>query len=82
MQSFHWDKNFETGLSDVDQQHHHLLDIVNEFGDMLTENKIVSNDIERIFKQLFDYARYHFQQEEALMLEYAVDQRHFDSFIS
>lgn len=78
MQSFHWDKNFETGLSDVDQQHHHLLDIVNEFGDMLTENKIVSNDIERIFKQLFDYARYHFQQEEALMLEYAVDQRHFN----
>ena len=78
MQSFHWDSNFETGLSGIDQQHHRLVDIVNEFGDLLAENKITYNDIERIFNELFDYAQYHFQEEEALMFQYDVDQRHRD----
>ena len=78
MQSFHWDSNFETGLSNVDKQHHRLVDIVNEFGELLAENKIEYNDIARIFKQLFDYAQHHFQEEEALMFQYGVDQRHLD----
>jgi len=81
MQSFHWDKNFETGLSDVDQQHRHLVDVINDFGDLLAENKIVFNDIERIYTELADYAQYHFREEEALMFQYGVDQRHINHHI-
>lgn len=81
MQSFQWDNNFETGLSGVDQQHHKLVDLVNELGDLLAENKVTYNDIERLFIELAEYAQYHFQEEEALMFQYDVDQRHRDFHI-
>jgi len=32
MESFHWDKNFITGLLKIDEQHRHLVGIINEFG--------------------------------------------------
>ena len=38
MQSFIWDENYLTGLSDVDEQHHGLVDLLNECGDMLARN--------------------------------------------
>lgn len=36
MDSFHWDRHFETGLAEVDRQHHQLVDLINRFGDLLT----------------------------------------------
>lgn len=76
MDSFRWDKHFVTGLADVDQQHQHLVNIINKFGDLLTENRVAFNDIEKVFKELTAYAQYHFQDEEALMTAVGVDPRH------
>ncbi len=81
MESFHWDKNFETGLTDVDHQHRHLVDLINQFGEMLTGNELVFDDIEKVFKELADYAQYHFDEEEELMRQVGIDQRHFDLHI-
>lgn len=35
MASFNWDTYFETGLKTVDEQHQKLVEIINEFGDLL-----------------------------------------------
>lgn len=76
MESFHWDQHFVTGLPDVDQQHQQLVGIINQFGNLLSENKVAFDDIEEVFRKLADYAKYHFQEEEALMAEVGIDGRH------
>ncbi len=82
MESFHWDKHFETGLEEVDRQHHHLVDVINRFGDLLTQLEGISfSDIETVFNELAAYAQYHFQEEEGLMSAVGVDSRHVDHHV-
>jgi len=77
MESFHWDSSFETGLPEVDEQHHHLVDVINQFGDRLMQDKPVSADeAEAVFTELASYAQYHFSTEEAYMDRIGVDIRH------
>ncbi|MCP4610146.1 MAG: diguanylate cyclase [Planctomycetes bacterium] len=78
MKSFYWDEHFTTGLSSVDKQHNHLIDILNNFCDHLTKNEIIFADLEEIFRELFDYADYHFKEEEEMMSQIGIDQRHYD----
>ena len=76
MDSFLWDKQFETGLSTVDEQHHKLVNLINRFGELLTQSSDVSfEDVETVFGELADYAKYHFQDEELLMERERVDSR-------
>ena len=77
MQSFQWGDQYLTGLANVDDQHHKLVDILNEFGDLLTQNDFKLSDLERLLAELTAYAQYHFQDEENLMLESGIDVRHF-----
>ena len=81
MESFHWNNSYITGLQDVDHQHQQLVNIINQFGNLLAEDKVVLNDIEVIFEQLSNYTQYHFQEEEALMLKIGIDRRHFEHHI-
>jgi len=81
MESFHWDGHYITGLNEVDQQHHRLVDMVNQFGVLLSENEVDADALESLFKQLADYAVYHFKEEESLMAENAVDERHVSRHI-
>lgn len=76
--SFHWNKNYETGQPDVDHQHHQLVEIINRFGGLLAENKIVLADIQLALKELTDYTYYHFEEEETLMRKVGVDKRHLN----
>lgn len=79
MKAFEWDHRFETGLPMVDKQHHHLVDLVNVAGDMLLAGTATEAESQDLFKQLADYAVYHFNEEERLMAEYGVDARHVDA---
>lgn len=77
MESFHWDKHFVTGLVEVDKQHHHLVDVINQFGELLTRPEGVAfGDMEQVFAELAAYAQYHFSEEEMLMDKAGVDPRH------
>jgi hemerythrin len=77
MESFHWDRHFVTGLDKVDEQHHHLVDVINQFGELLTRPQGATfEDIETVFGELAAYAQYHFREEESLMNEAGVDPRH------
>jgi len=81
MESFHWGKYFITGLRDVDEQHHHLVNLINAFGSLLTENNVLPKDIHHLYEQLSEYAVYHFQEEEKLMRDINVDPRHLQCHI-
>ena len=78
MESFHWDKHFETGLAEVDKQHRHLVDVINRFGDLLSQLEGVSfKDIETVFNELAEYAQYHFKEEESMMSQVGLDARYW-----
>ena len=69
MESFHWDRHFETGLETVDAQHHALVDLINRFGEMLTQrDHVESVELEKVFQELTEYAQYHFREEEEMMV--------------
>lgn len=81
MTSFHWGVHFSTGLPEVDNQHHHLIDLINKFGHLLTEDKVIMEDVDKLFQELAEYAVYHFQEEEQLMHNVKVDHRHLNRHI-
>lgn len=76
MNVFEWDQNFETGIPEVDQQHHHLVDVINDFGLILSRNEVNSLAIEKVYGELLSYAQYHFDEEEELMARIGVDSQH------
>ena len=79
MEAFAWDDRFVTNIEVVDRQHHYLVDIVNQVGDMLLAGGDVSEqDLQRLFKDLADYAVQHFADEEGLMKRCDLDPRHVE----
>lgn len=82
MQAFVWDDRFVTGIEIVDHQHRHLVDVVNQVGDLLLGgSQVTEGAIQALFKQLADYAVQHFADEERLMKESSVDPRHAEVHI-
>ncbi len=74
MESFQWGPCFVTGLREVDQQHRRLVDLINLFGDGLTgEQGMTFEQLQAVLAELVDYTRYHFRQEEAMMMAAGVD---------
>ncbi len=76
MKTFNWDARFVTGLATVDEQHRHLVDMVNQVGDLLLDGTADEAHLQPIFHELAEYARFHFADEERLMELHAVDARH------
>jgi hemerythrin len=75
--TFVWDDNFITELDAVDAQHHALVDLFNELNAALFRQES-DNDglLEDIYRRLLAYTEYHFTEEEALMVEHGLDDRH------
>ncbi|MFA5080933.1 MAG: bacteriohemerythrin [Hydrogenophilaceae bacterium] len=64
-----WDDSFNTGVAEIDEQHHILVNTLNEANAKLAGD--VSIDfVEEITQDLLSYALYHFETEEGLMQEY------------
>lgn len=79
MDSFQWAPCFTTGLPMVDEQHHHLVDVINQFGELLMRPQGSTDaEIEGVFAELARYAQHHFREEEALMASAALDHRHLE----
>lgn len=66
-ESFHWNSEYETGLAEIDSQHHHLVDLINRFGTMVKDHRVDETSMEKLFKELTDYTHYHFRDEEVFM---------------
>lgn len=76
LEVFPWNKNFETGIERIDDQHKILISILNKLALTLTYNNPI--EINRVFKQLIEYAEFHFESEEEIWIEYL----HNDSWLS
>jgi hemerythrin len=77
MQTFVWGAEFHTGIEEVDQQHHELVDLFNELSEALAQGRAASESILLdVFERLSKYVECHFSAEKELMLGAGVDQRH------
>jgi len=65
--SFVWSKDFETGLKTVDSQHHHLIDLINQFAESVVNQTASATSAAKLFVELKDYTYYHFSEEELMM---------------
>ncbi|WCE32576.1 bacteriohemerythrin [Vibrio sp. SCSIO 43137] len=64
---FPWDDSFNTGVAEIDQQHKHLVNLLNK---VVTHIAFKHSDasINPVIDELLDYAVYHFQSEESYWL--------------
>ena len=62
---FPWNENFETGIEEIDSQHHKLVDLVNLLANHLAFQSDMPT-LNTIFSELAAYAVYHFETEEAI----------------
>jgi len=65
---FPWNENFETGIARIDEQHKILIALLNELASTLAHDDSI--EINRVFKELTEYAEFHFECEEAIWIEY------------
>ncbi|HEY6898635.1 MAG TPA: bacteriohemerythrin [Rhodocyclaceae bacterium] len=74
--AFLWSDQFATGIASIDSQHRRLVDLVNDVGNLLVLGETVAEDeLQAVFKQLADYAHFHFTDEEQVMAEGKLDPR-------
>src|SRR5665647_1088741 len=85
---FPWNKNFNTGLPAIDEQHKNLVRLLNQLASHGAFNSEIPA-LNVIFDELANYAVYHFQTEEAIWHEYlpedpmeAMHKEVHDKFIS
>ena len=77
IEDFIWSDRFATGIESVDIQHKQLLELINEIGRQLSSAQEIDEPaLQALCKQLADYARFHFVEEERVMIESGVDPRH------
>jgi hemerythrin len=84
-----WKDEYAIGAPAIDAQHKHLFDIGNSIYALL-ENQVLEDKYDRIVQiinELKEYTKYHFQQEEAFMLQnkypkYFTHKVEHDDFIS
>ncbi len=68
---FPWNKNFETGVEIIDEQHKKLVSLLNELaGTLVQDNQI---EVTRVFDELAEYANFHFETEETIWAEHFGD---------
>ncbi|WP_298037834.1 hemerythrin domain-containing protein, partial [uncultured Campylobacter sp.] len=66
---FAWGREFETNIKQVDSEHRYLVEIINSLGNKLAIQNTVLSDMIPLFEELVNYTKYHFSNEEGLMLE-------------
>ncbi|MBI1910689.1 MAG: hemerythrin family protein [Deltaproteobacteria bacterium] len=83
---FQWKNDYSVNVRQFDNHHKKLIDLINSLHDsMLTgKHQIV---IGKILKDLLDYTRYHFGEEEKLMINhkfsgYAEHKSQHDKFVA
>jgi len=66
-----WTDKYSVGIPTIDEQHKSLLDMVNELFDECKQGGDKANDaFKKTAKKLVDYVKFHFAEEEELMLKY------------
>ena len=79
---FPWNEDFNTGIANIDEQHKHLVDLLNQLASHVAL-KAEFPELNTIFGQLADYTIYHFQTEEEIWHRHlpddALDKTHHEN---
>lgn len=78
-----WDKQYETGISVIDEQHKELIRITGELSELLTsavQGDDIYDEMVSIIHRLTDYTEYHFGYEEEIFerLNYEYKESHME----
>ncbi|MEI7612463.1 MAG: bacteriohemerythrin [Betaproteobacteria bacterium] len=73
-----WSEHFVTGVEMIDTQHKKLVDLINSAAPQLAEvGEAPAREVHALLNQLADYAVFHFDCEESLMLTAGIDPGYF-----
>ena len=76
---FPWNKNFETGIEEIDSQHKKLVHLLNQLANTLVEGNEL--EILDVFDELANYATFHFESEERIWRDTFGNDSWFDSHL-
>jgi len=66
MQHMEWSQKFSVGIKEFDDQHKHLIAMINKFHDAFREHRAL--DMQKdILKEIVNYVKTHFETEEKYM---------------
>ncbi len=74
-EAFSWDNKYNTGVDIVDEQHHKLVDMINQLG-AISARQASLDELGAILTELASYTVYHFDTEEKMMKEFGVEMMH------
>lgn len=63
---FDWDATYGVGVASIDAQHQKLIELINTLYGAMRDKK-TSQIVGSLVRELSDYTRYHFSEEERLM---------------
>lgn len=66
---FPWNESFETGITEIDEQHRRLVQLINLLAKHLAYKSALP-PLHSIFAELSDYAEFHFSTEESIWAQY------------
>lgn len=66
MPLFTWNNEYSVGVGDMDSHHKKLFDIINQLHDAMKDGH-ADDQLAAIIRELVDYTKYHFGEEEKLM---------------
>ena len=81
MDPFPWGDEFLTGQKEVDEQHFYLVSLINQFIELITDNKVSVQAVGDIYSALEQYSVYHFEEEEQLMRTIGIAPEFLDEHI-
>lgn len=64
MPKISWDPSLNVNVKELDLQHQHLVDFMNEIYDKLDQKSLTSQELQDFFQRIQDHAREHFATEE------------------
>ena len=73
MSLIEWRKEFETGIPDVDHEHHELVDIINRLHEHIVSGADRSH-VTKFLGEVFAKIAAHFALEESIMRKHAYDE--------
>lgn len=86
MALFKWNDNLSVRVGAFDRHHKRLIDIINELHDFMLNGR-PQEIIEKTLTELLNYTKYHFEEEERVMLAhnfpgYAEHKAEHDTFVA
>jgi hemerythrin-like metal-binding protein len=74
-EAFSWDNKYNTDVDIVDEQHHKLVNLINQLG-AISARQASTDELGAILTELANYTIYHFATEEKMMKEFGIEMMH------